>query len=175
MGIFKPTVLRRRVQELSPGLLRELGVRAVLLDVDNTIAPYGVRRPVAGAAQWARGLTQEGFRVVIVSNNYKKRVSSFAAQLGLPCISFALKPLPFGYVRAAKMLGLRCRDCAIIGDQIFTDILCGRLAGCTSILVEYMEEEGYGFYVTKRRWEKRVLKHYRPRQWQPDPRMEGWD
>ena len=67
MGIFKPTVLRRRVQELSPGLLRELGVRAVLLDVDNTIAPYGVRRPVAGAAQWARGLTQEGFRVVIVS------------------------------------------------------------------------------------------------------------
>ena len=41
--------------------------------------------------------------------------------------------------------------------------------------VEYMEEEGYGFYVTKRRWEKRVLKNYRPRQWQPDPRMEGWD
>ena len=157
MGIFKPTVLRRRVQELSPGLLRELGVRAVLLDVDNTIAPYGVRRPVAGAAQWARGLTQEGFRVVIVSNNYKKRVSSFAAQLGLPCISFALKPLPFGYVRAAKMLGLRCRDCAIIGDQIFTDVVGANLCGMKSVLLEPMElEEGFTFRV--RRYFERGLR-----------------
>ena len=163
MGIFKPTVLRRRVQELSPGLLRELGVRAVLLDVDNTIAPYGVRRPVAGAAQWARGLTQEGFRVVIVSNNYKKRVSSFAAQLGLPCISFALKPLPFGYVRAAKMLGLRCRDCAIIGDQIFTDVVGANLCGMKSVLLEPIEpEEGWTFRV-RRHFEKGLRNKFKVR------------
>ncbi len=164
MGIFKPTVLRRRVQELSPGLLRELGVRAVLLDVDNTIAPYGVRRPVAGAAQWARGLTQEGFRVVIVSNNYKKRVSSFAAQLGLPCISFALKPLPFGYVRAAKMLGLRCRDCAIIGDQIFTDVVGANLCGMKSVLLEPIEpEEGWTFRV-RRHFEKGLRNKFKVRE-----------
>ena len=163
MGIFKPTVLRRRAQELSPGLLRELGVRAVLLDVDNTIAPYGVRRPVAGAAQWARGLTQEGFRVVIVSNNYKKRVSSFAAQLGLPCISFALKPLPFGYVRAAKMLGLRCRDCAIIGDQIFTDVVGANLCGMRSVLLEPIEpEEGLSFRI-RRYWEKGLREKFKER------------
>ena len=95
--------------------------------------------------------------------------------LGLEYVADAKKPLPFPLWRALKKMDIPPRQAAIIGDQIFTDILCGRLAGCTSILVEYMEEEGYGFYVTKRRWEKRVLKHYRPRQWQPDPRMEGWD
>ena len=89
MGILKPSVLRRRVTDISPALLRKLGVRAVLLDVDNTIAPYSVHEPIPGARDWVRQLMDEGFQVVVVSNNYKKRVSAFAAKLGLDFISFA--------------------------------------------------------------------------------------
>lgn len=163
MGIFKPTVLRRQVQQLSPGLLRELSVRAVLLDVDNTIAPYGVHKPAPGTAEWVQELTGEGFRVVIVSNNYKKRVGSFAALLELPWISFALKPLPFGYLRARRMLGVRCRECAVVGDQIFTDIVGANLCGMRSVLLEPLEpEEGLSFRV-RRHFEKGLRRKFKER------------
>ncbi len=109
MALFRPTAVKPRIGEVTPRLLRRLGARAVLLDVDNTIATYTSHEPIKGALEWTRELIGAGYKVVIVSNNYKKRVSAFAARFGLPYISFAIKPLPFGYVRAAKMLvpGLR--------------------------------------------------------------------
>lgn len=146
MGLFKPTAVRPRIGDVTAGFLRELGARAVLLDVDNTIATYTSHEPAAGAVEWARGLIEAGFRVVIVSNNYKRRVAPFAARFGVEFISFAVKPLPFGYVRAAKMLGLRCRDCVIIGDQIFTDVTGANMCGMKSVLLEPIEpEEGWTF------------------------------
>lgn len=151
MGLFKPTAMKSRAGDVTPELLYGLGARAVLLDVDNTIATYTSHRPAEGAVKWAGGLSREGFRVVIVSNNYKKRVSAFAGEFGLPYISFAMKPLPFGYIRAAKMLGLRCRDCAIIGDQIFTDVVGANMCGMKSVLLEPIEpEEGWTFRVRRR-------------------------
>lgn len=164
MGILKPSVLRRRVTDISPALLRKLGVRAVLLDVDNTIAPYSVHEPIPGARDWVRQLMDEGFQVVVVSNNYKKRVSAFAAKLGLDFISFALKPLPSGYLRARRMLGVRCRDCVIVGDQIFTDVVGANLCGMRSVLLSPIEpEEGLSFRV-RRRLEKGLRAKFEERE-----------
>ena len=164
MGLFKPTAVRPRVGDVTAGLLRELGARAVLLDVDNTIATYTSHEPAAGAAEWARGLTEAGFRVVIVSNNYKRRVAPFAARFGVEFISFAVKPLPFGYIRAAKMLGLRCRDCVIIGDQIFTDVTGANMCGMKSVLLEPIEpEEGWTFRV-RRYFERGLRQKFKSRE-----------
>ncbi len=157
MGLFRPTAAKRRAGEVDGELLRRLKASAVLLDVDNTIATYTSHEPVKGAQEWTRSLREAGYKVVIVSNNYKKRVSAFAARFGLPYISFAMKPLPFGYLRAAKMLGLRCRDCVIIGDQIFTDVIGANLCGMKSVLLEPIEpEEGWTFRV--RRYFERSLR-----------------
>lgn len=157
MGLFSPTVTKHRAGDVTPQLLQSLGARAVLLDVDNTIATYTSHEPVPGAVDWARGLSDAGFRVVIVSNNYRKRVAKFAARFGLGFISFAIKPLPFGYVRAARMLRFRCRDCVIIGDQIFTDVIGANLCGMKSVLLEPIEpEEGWTFRV--RRYFERGLR-----------------
>lgn len=164
MGLLRPTALRTRAGDITPGLLHRLGARAVLLDVDNTIATYTSHRPAPGAVRWARGLSGAGFRVVIVSNNYKKRVAAFAGEFGLPYISFAVKPLPFGYIRAAKMLGLRCGDCVIIGDQVFTDVLGANLCGMKSVLLEPMEpEEGWTFRV-RRHFERGLREKFKLRE-----------
>lgn len=150
MGIFTPAALRGRVTDITPELLRGLGAQAVLLDVDNTIAAYSSHQPLPGAVAWVQGLAAAGFRVIIVSNNYKKRVSAFAARFGLDCISFALKPLPFGYLRAARRLGARARHCVVVGDQIFTDVLGANLCGMPSILLTPLEvEEGFTFRVRR--------------------------
>ena len=157
MGIFTPTALKPHAVNITPEFLREMGVRAVLLDVDNTIATYTSHEPAPGAVDWAAKLVRAGFRVVIVSNNYKKRVGPFAARFGLDFICFAMKPLPYGYVRAARMMGLHCRECAIIGDQIFTDVVGANLCGMKSVLLEPIEPEvGWTFQV--RRYFERGLR-----------------
>ncbi len=156
-GLFTPTALKPRAADITPDFLRGMGVRAVLLDVDNTIAGYASHEPLPGAVEWARGLEKAGLRVVIVSNNYKKRVGPFAERFGLPFISFAIKPLPFGYWKARRMLRLPCRDCVIIGDQIFTDIVGANLCGMRSVLLEPIELET-GFTFRLRRYFERGLR-----------------
>ena len=95
MGIFKPTAMRGRVTELTPDFLSQLGARAVLLDVDNTIASYTSHEPIEGAVQWAQNMVEAGFRVMIVSNNfktvsythldvYKRQRVAFAGELSIP-------------------------------------------------------------------------------------------
>lgn len=164
MGIFTPTALKPRVTEITPEFLRELGIAAVLLDVDNTIATYTSHNPAPGAVDWAQRLVEAGFRVVIVSNNYKKRVGPFAARFGLDFICFAMKPLPFGYLNACRRLGLKCRECAIIGDQIFTDVVGANLCGMRSVLLEPIEpEEGWTFKV-RRHFERGLRLKFKERE-----------
>ncbi len=71
MALFRPTAVKPRIGEVTPRLLRRLGARAVLLDVDNTLATYTSHEPIKGALEWTRELIGAGYKVVIVSNNYK--------------------------------------------------------------------------------------------------------
>ena len=146
MKFFQPTALRERVTDISPDLLKSLGVKALLLDVDNTLATYTSHTPSQGSLEWVRAMEDAGFRMMIISNNFKERVSSFGAMFGLDTLCFAIKPLPVGYLRAARRLGVRCRECAVIGDQIFTDIIGANLCRMKSILLSPIEpEEGFTF------------------------------
>ncbi len=157
MALLRPCAMRGRVTELTPAFLRGMGVQALLLDVDNTIATYTSHTPMPGAVEWARHMVESGFRVIIVSNNYKKRVGPFAEKFGLDFISFAMKPLPFGYSRARRRLGVKRGECAIIGDQIFTDVVGANLCGMKSVLLAPIEpEEGATFRI--RRYFERGLR-----------------
>lgn len=150
MGLFRPSAMKPRVTDLTPEFFRAMGVEALLLDVDNTIATYTSHTPIEGAVEWAQKMVEEGFRVLIVSNNYKKRVGPFAQRFGLDFISFALKPLPFGYLRARRRLGAGRRACAIVGDQIFTDVVGANLCGMRSVLLTPIEpEDGMSFRVRR--------------------------
>ena len=55
MHIFQPTAVRERVTEITPQFLQSLGVRALLLDVDNTLATYTSHAPSPGALEWGEG------------------------------------------------------------------------------------------------------------------------
>lgn len=163
MGIFRPTAMKQRVVELTPEFLSGLGVQAVLLDVDNTIATYTSHQPIPGAVEWAKRMVEAGFRVIIVSNNYKKRVGPFAARFGLDFISFAVKPLPFGYLKAAKRLKMRPRQCVIIGDQIFTDVIGANLCGMKSVLLTPLEPENGVTFKVRRYLERGLREKYESR------------
>ena len=157
MGVFRPTALKNRVTEITPEFLRGLGVRALLLDVDNTLSTYTSHTPMPGAVEWVQAMEAAGFQMIIISNNYKKRVKPFGLQFGLDTLCFAVKPLPIGYLRAAKRLKVKCRECVIVGDQIFTDVVGANLCGMKSVLLSPIEPED-GFTFKARRFFERGLR-----------------
>ncbi len=136
MAIFRPTGTLGNLTLLTPEMLRTLGVRGIVLDVDNTMAAHSDQTPFPGVVEWTERMRAAGVQLVVVSNNFEKRVAPFAEKFGLPHISFAMKPSPFGYLRAKKKMGLCARECAAVGDQIFTDIVGANLCGMRSVLLE---------------------------------------
>lgn len=165
MSLFYPDYFYRRIYEIPTAFFQSMGIRAVLIDVDNTLTTHNNPVPHERVLEWLDCQRRAGIGLLAFSNNYEERVAPFASQLGLGYVACAAKPLPFRLKKALKELGLGPSQAAVVGDQVFTDVLCARLARCTAVLVEPMEPENRGFFVVKRRWEKRVLKHYRPRSW----------
>ena len=151
MPLFMPTAAFCRVTDIAPDDLRALGAEAVLLDVDNTLTTHNAPAPLEGAIAWTHALRDAGLKVIVVSNNKRERVEAFSAKFGLPFCWRACKPLPLGYMRAARRLGAEFGRCVVIGDQIFTDIIGANLVGMKSVLLTPIEEEtGWSFRLRRR-------------------------
>lgn len=157
MSLFLPTASLKRVTDITEEFLRKHQIRAVFLDVDNTLSVHGSQQPFEGAVVWAGHLAKKGYELFIISNNYKSRVEPFAAQFQLPFVHFAMKPMPWGYLIAKKKLAaaVRNRQCLVVGDQIFTDIIGANLCGMQSVLLEPIELECTASFRLRRKWERR--------------------
>lgn len=144
--------------DLTPRRLERLGIRALLLDVDCTLKRYSQPMPEQDILDWLTELREAGFFLCLVSNGKEGRISRTASELGLPYIALALKPFPNGCLRALKRHSLSARETAMVGDQLFADILAGNLAGLTTILVTPIHPEEEHFYTRiKRPLEKFLL------------------
>lgn len=154
MPFLIPTRALTKVTDITPKLLRDMKVEAVLLDVDNTLALHGSQIPFPGTVEWSRKIRSAGFKIIIMSNNFSRRVRPFAAKYGLPFVSMAFKPLPMAYLRAARRLGVDRGKAAAVGDQIFTDVLGANLAGMKSILLFPAAEENSLSFRIRRGLEK---------------------
>lgn len=106
LSLFLPTVSVGKATDITPELIRAMDANAILLDVDNTLALHGSQTPFPGTVEWAKHMRKAGIRLVLVSNNFKKRVEPFAAKYGLPFLSLSLKPFPAAYHRAVRRLGV---------------------------------------------------------------------
>ena len=158
MPFFYPAVRLHRVTEITPDFLREHGIRALVLDVDNTLTTHNNPVPDREVMIWLREMKALDVGLVLLSNNSAKRVRPFAHGLELDFTSRACKPLTVGLRRTAKRLGLEPRQIAVVGDQIFTDIIAGNLYGSLSVLVDPMEPEKGPFFRFKRMIERHILK-----------------
>jgi len=123
--------------DVTPDFLCRLGVKFLMLDLDNTIAAYNEDTPSPAVEKWANDVKQRGIELYIVSNSLrKKRVGAFEQQLGIGVIMNAQKPSPTGVYQAMEAAGYSAGSSAFIGDQIFTDTLAANRAGVVSIIVK---------------------------------------
>ena len=155
--MFHATVALRSVLQIQPGLLRQYGIRGLMLDLDNTLTTHDNPVPAEGVLSWIDVMRQAGIALMIVSNNKPHRVQPFAAALGLPFVAEGAKPLPKGFRQAQKRMQLPFSQLAVVGDQIFTDILGANLCGVKSIYVRPIQYEQKGFLKVKRWLERPFL------------------
>jgi putative phosphatase len=129
--------------EVSFEHLAELGVRGIVVDLDNTVCAYHQPELAPGVAEWVAAARARGFAMVLVSNNFSERVASVGAMLGIPVVPNALKPLPFAFLRALRLLGTPRSATIVIGDQLFTDVLGAKIVGLRSILTRPLVEHDF--------------------------------
>ena len=161
MSLFYPDKMFSRITEITPDILNNLGITALMLDVDNTLTTHNNPNLATEVMVWLDEMRAAEIGLIIISNNSRARVASFARAVGLDFVPMAMKPLPFGYFRASERLSAHGWRVAVIGDQIFTDILGGKLCGIQTILLEPIEPEEGPFFRFKRKIEAVILKSYR--------------
>jgi hypothetical protein len=121
------------------------GIRGIITDLDNTLV--GAKDPSATPEllDWLKLVQEAGFKVVIVSNNHRIRVETFAQPLAIPFIFRAKKPTRSPFLRALKLMGLTPRQTMVIGDQMLTDVLGGNRMGLYTVLVQPISRKDESF------------------------------
>ena len=160
MPLFTPHVVFRGVEAITPEYLAQNGIKALILDVDNTLTGHGSQELPAQVAAWLERMREAGVGLVIASNNFEARVAPFARRVGLAHCSFCCKPAPVGLARARRALGVKKRELALVGDQIFTDALGANLYGIKALLVQPMHDDTTWTVRLKRRLEAPILDRY---------------
>lgn len=132
---FLPSLMLDALPSLTEPMLRERGIRLVMLDFDNTIVPYTTDVPSEPVLEWIKRMQQTEIGLCVVSNSKKARVPAFCTEYGLPYVTHAHKPFPDGIRRCLARFSVLPEQCALVGDQIFTDTLGANCAGLCSVLV----------------------------------------
>ncbi len=156
--MFKPEIKLERVTDITPNILKKYNINALILDVDNTLSTHHGHILTDGLPEWLKLMQDSGVKLIILSNSKENRVKPFAEKINLPYISLGLKPLPSGYIKALKALRTKRRETAIVGDQIFTDVLGGRMVGVRTILLTPIKLETTWGFRFKRRVERILYK-----------------
>ncbi|AEB07107.1 HAD superfamily (subfamily IIIA) phosphatase, TIGR01668 [Coriobacterium glomerans PW2] len=159
-GVLSPARYVSSVDRVDLMALRAEGKRALLLDRDNTLVPFGATCAPNSVVEWLDKARDLGFRVCVISNNWhRSAVMISACELGLEAIPCAMKPAPIALMRALARLHVSAREAVMIGDQICTDVWAGNIAGVDTILVKPQTKIDLWYTRIFRLLEKRILKN----------------
>ena len=131
-----PRLMLHDLTELTPALLKEKGIRLLMLDFDNTIVPYTTSIPTPAMEAWLNRMVTSDIQLCVVSNSRKDRVKIFCQKWGIDCITRSQKPFSKGIRQCLKKYAICPCQCALVGDQIYTDVLGANGCGVYSILVK---------------------------------------
>ena len=149
-----------KFDDISGQFLLSIGVRGVLLDIDNTMEPYEHSLPGEHVLKWLNSLHNAGIKTAIVSNNDRARVNLFNKDLGMPAYAKAGKPFKKNLVNAMNDIETDKEHTIFIGDQILTDVWAAHNAGIRAILVPPINDKKDLFTRFKRLLERPILKKY---------------
>ena len=162
LDYLAPNYYFGKFSDVTPEFLLEENIKTLLLDVDNTLAPYEMSEPSEEILSWLDSLKKNGINFAFVSNNSCDcRIKTFNKSIGAPAFAKSGKPFAKKTIKKALLaLGATKETTAFMGDQIFTDVCAGKFNGIRAILVSPIKDKKSLFFKFKRALEKPVLKRF---------------
>ena len=160
---FVPEYIFKTFDLAGPEFLTSIGVKGIILDIDNTLEPYEHQLPGKHVVAWLDSLKAAGIKAAIVSNNGKDRVERFNNSLGLPAYYKAKKPFKKNVYNAMRDMGTSPAETLLMGDQIFTDVWAAHNSKIRAILVPPINDKKDVFTRFKRLLEKPIIRKYEKR------------
>jgi hypothetical protein len=157
---LKPDFYFRDIYAISPDFFLEKGIKTVICDIDNTLVTYQDPYPTPKVREWFSRMEQAGIQLLLLSNNHEDRVGRFAKSAGLPYFCDAGKPGIKILKKALSEKGAKVQESAVLGDQLFTDILSGSRSGLTTVLVPPILDRTDFFHKAKRYGERPIMKSF---------------
>ena len=167
MGIY-PDYYFTSVSCVPARFLLGIGIKGLLIDLDNTLTADGSQHLSEDISGWVKKIKSAGIRLLIISNNHEPRVRPFAESAGMRYLCEAGKPAGRCLGEALGLLGVKKHEAAVIGDQLFTDILFAKRCGIISVLVEPVGEDRHAGAGVKRFFERPVRKRLKRREHDKD-------
>lgn len=157
--LLTPNLHLENIFKIDAENLKSLGIEGIITDMDNTLVPWNDRTVHPRLAEWFANLKNMGFKLFIVSNNSKDRGGKLARELDIPAIWYAVKPRRRAFRKALEQMDLPPEKVAVVGDQIFTDVLGGNRLGLYTIHVTPISEKEFIWTKLMRMIERFLLKH----------------
>jgi uncharacterized protein len=156
-GLLRPDWYGSSLAHLSFDALAMADITTLFLDMDNTVLSRKTHEVPPEISRWIADGRSRGLKLCLISNNFHAHAYEVAQTLELPVVAKALKPLPTGVFKALHLMGAQKEKSALLGDQLFTDILAARAAGIRALLVEPLAAEDLWYTLLLRRLQRHVL------------------
>ena len=160
MGYLTPDQMLATYRDLTPAHLKERGIEVLLMDIDNTLAPYEQPKPDQNICAWLAEMQAAGIKLAFVSNNNWERVELFNQKIGIQAHAKSGKPFGKTLRKVINSYGSDASRTAILGDQLLTDVFAGKHIGATAFLVPPIKDKTTAFWRIKRALEKPIIKKY---------------
>ncbi len=160
MGYLTPDCMFASYRELTPAYLQERGILVLIMDIDNTLAPYEQAEPDQAIKAWLGEMQAAGIGLAFVSNNNWERVDLFNREIGIQAHAKSGKPFGKRLKQVMKSYGADAPHTAMLGDQLLTDVFAGKHIGATAFLVPPIKDKTTVFWRIKRALEKPIIKKY---------------
>lgn len=162
--LLYPNAYIKKVEEITIEFIQKNKIKALILDMDNTLIDRK-QNLAESIIKWAKDLKGQGTKLYILTNsNRQEKVKRISKELGIPYKIFAMKPLKKGFLKVQKELKEEPEHIAVVGDQIFTDIIGGNRCKMFTILVEAIDEKDFWYTAWKRPIERKIKENYQKRQ-----------
>ena len=158
--LLTPDYVFDTYRDVTPEFLASIGIRALLIDIDNTLAPYEQDLPDEKIIAWFRAMADADVACTLISNNHADRVELFNSLLGLPAYHDSGKPGTKYFIEGMKQMSSTPDETAGLGDQLLTDTLAVHRLGMISIIVPPINDKKNLFFRFKRALEKPIINGY---------------
>jgi len=141
MTVFHADKKFERFEDVTPELLKEAKVKLLLCDLDNTLRLHSEKEPADELADWVEELKNAGIKIVIISNNgRKKMMQKFCEPLGIDCVWWAKKPISTKLTAKMEELNIKPSETVMLGDKWSTDVLAAKFAKVRAWKVEHSRD-----------------------------------